>query len=87
MPEPATNPPQSPVERRLSRLVARARGIDLWERLWRGLIPPLVVIGAFLAVSWLGLWLAVPHWARAAGLVIFAIAFAASTFGLGASDR
>ncbi len=82
MPDPATNPPQSPVERRLSRLVARARGIDLWERLWRGLIPPLVVIGAFLAVSWLGLWLAVPHWARAAGLVIFAIAFAASTFGL-----
>ena len=82
MPKPTTRPPQSPVERRLARLVAWARGIDLWERLWRGLIPPLVVAGVFLAVSWLGLWLVVPHWARALGLVLFATVFVASTFGL-----
>ena len=82
MPKPTTSQPQSPVERRLARLVAWGRGIDLWERLWRGLIPPLVVAGVFLTVSWLGLWLAAPHWARAAGLVLFAIAFGASTFGL-----
>ncbi len=88
MPKPALpesankHPPQSPVERRLARLVAAARGLDLWERIWRGLIPPLVVAGVFLALSWLGLWLAVPHWARAVGLAIFAVALALSTFGL-----
>ena len=83
MPKPDTDtPPQSPVARRLARLIATARAVDLWERLWRGLIPPLVVAGVFLAVSWLGLWLAVPHWARAAGLVVFAVALAASSFGL-----
>ncbi len=82
LPESANNPQPSPVERRLARLVAAARGLDLWERLWRGLIPPLVVFGVFLAVSWLGLWLAVPHWARAAGLAVFAAAFVLSTFGL-----
>ena len=83
MPE-ATNPksPKTPVERRLERLVSRARGIDVWERSWRGLIPPLVVAGLFLSVSWLGLWLAAPHWMRLAGLVLFGAAFAFSTFGL-----
>ena len=83
MPKPShSQPPQSPVERRLARLVAAARGLDLWERLWRGLIPPLVVAGLFLALSWLGLWLVVPHWARAAGLAFFAVALALSSFGL-----
>lgn len=72
----------TPIERRLGALVRQARGLDLWERLWRGLIPPLVVAGVFLAVSWLGLWLAVPHWARALGLLVFAGALAVSTFGL-----
>ena len=83
MPEPkSTKPPLSAIERRLAKLVASARGLDLWERLWRGSIPPLVVVGVFLAVSWLGVWLAVPHWARAAGLVFFAVALGASSFGL-----
>ena len=82
MPKIANDPSRSPVERRLARLVAQARGLDLWERLWRGLIPPLVVVGVFLALSWLGLWLVVPHWTRAAGLVVFAAALGASTYGL-----
>ncbi len=82
MTRPAERPPQSATERRLQRLVALARAADLWERLWRGLIPPLVVVGLFLCVSWLGLWLAVPHWARAGGVALFALLLAASCFGL-----
>ena len=68
--------------RRLDRLVAVARAADFWERLWRGLVPPLVVIGLFLCVSWLGLWLDVPRLARGFGVALFAAVFAASTFGL-----
>ena len=77
-----TKPPVSPTTKRLSRLVALARAAAFWERAWRGLIPPLVVVGLFLCVSWLGLWLEVGHLARAGGVAIFALLFAASTFGL-----
>ncbi len=73
---------QLPTLRRLSRMVVLARATDLWERLWRGLIPPLVVLGMFLCVSWLGLWLDVPHWARAVGVAAFALLLVASGFGL-----
>jgi uncharacterized protein (TIGR02302 family) len=81
MSKPET-PPQNPVERRLDRLVRLATAAAFWEGLWRGLIPPLVVIGAFLCVSWLGLWLDVPHIGRIIGVAIFAVLFALSTFGL-----
>ncbi len=68
--------------RRLTRLVGFARAADFWERLWRGLIPPLVVIGSFICLSWLGLWLVAPHWLRAGGVAVFAMSLAASSFGL-----
>ncbi len=75
-------PRQSESARRLDRLVRFARAADLWERLWRGLIPPLVVGGLFLCVSWLGLWLEVPHRARMIGAGLFATLFVVSCFGL-----
>ena len=75
-------PPQGATEQRLRRLVGLARAAEFWERLWRGLIPPLVVVGLFLCASWLGLWFAVPHWARAGGVAVFALLLAASSFGL-----
>ncbi len=67
--------------RRLDRLVARARVAHGWERLWRACVPLLVVAGLFLCVSWLGLWLDLPHGARLAGVVVFALLGAASLFG------
>ncbi len=45
------------------------------------MVPPLVVAGAFLSVSWLGLWLELPHAARIAGVLLFALVFAASLVG------
>ena len=70
-------PDSSPANRasanpRLQRLVARAWAILLFERIWRIVLPPLVVAGIFVCVSWTGLWLDAPHWAR--GLGVFALA-------------
>ena len=42
----------------------------------------LVVAGLFLCVSWLDLWLEIPHRARIVGVVLFAILFVVSGFGL-----
>ena len=72
---------QSASARRLSRLVRRATAADLWERLWRAAVPPLVVGGLFLCVSWLGLWLDVPHVARQAGVIGFGLLLLASCYG------
>jgi uncharacterized protein (TIGR02302 family) len=81
-PPPNDRPPRSASARRLDRLVGLATAAAFWERLWRGLIPPLVVVGLFLCVSWLGLWLEVPHLARLAGLVLFALLLLVSCYGL-----
>src|ERR1700722_4697792 len=43
-----------------------------WERLWPVVARLAVVVGLFLTVSWLGLWLFLPPLARAAGLLVFA---------------
>lgn len=53
----------------LSRRAGIAIGI---ERAWSALIAFFVVIGLFVIVSWLGLWLVTPDWARMLGLAIFA---------------
>jgi uncharacterized protein (TIGR02302 family) len=68
--------------KRLGQLVSLARAAYLWEALWRALIPPLVVAGLFLCVSWLGLWLELPHSGRLIGTGLFAILFLGSLFGL-----
>ena len=73
--------PPSASAQRLSRLVRRATAADLWERLWRAAVPPLVVVGLFLCVSWLGLWLDVPHLARQAGVIGFGLLLLASCYG------
>ncbi len=77
-----SKPQPTPVEKRLDRVVRLATAAAFWEGLWRGLIPPLVVIGLFLCVSWLGLWLDVSHIGRMIGVALFALLLAASTFGL-----
>src|SRR5262249_18360155 len=49
----------------------RARWTIFWERLWPALASVATVIGLFLALSWLGLWLWLPPAGRAIGLGIF----------------
>ncbi len=71
----------SEAQRRLDRLVVLAQAAHGWERLWRACIPPLVIAGLFLCVSWLGVWLDLPHAGRLAGVVGFALLAVASLFG------
>ena len=63
---------------RLGRLSRRAGAALLWEQVWRRLWAPACVVGLFLAVSWTGLWLGLPHAGRVVGVVVFALALAAS---------
>jgi uncharacterized protein (TIGR02302 family) len=62
----------------LTRALARARWTILWERLWPALASIATVIGLFLAVSWLGLWLWLPPIARAIAVGVFFLLTAAS---------
>lgn len=64
----------SATTRRLRWLVTTARAVLLFERAWRILLPVLVVAGLFVATSWTGLWLELPHWARGLGVGTFGIA-------------
>lgn len=63
---------------RVDRAVLRARLALGWERLWPRLVWPLGVAGLFVAVSWLGLWRAIPDGVRLALLVAFAAALVAA---------
>jgi uncharacterized protein (TIGR02302 family) len=58
---------------RLTQALRRAQYAIAWERAWPHLARLLTVIGLFLALSWAGLWLALPFLARAAGLGLFAL--------------
>ena len=63
-----------PVARsRLAGALRRARWTIFWERLWPALATLATVVGLFLTVSWLGLWLWLPPLGRAAGMVVFAL--------------
>ncbi len=70
LPDPASAPRGR--ETLLKAALKRARWTILWERLWPALATLATVIGLFLAVSWLGVWLWLPPLARAAGLLAFA---------------
>ena len=63
-----------PALRRLDALVGRARLALWWERLWPALWGPLFVVLAFVAASWLGLWLDLDPVARMAGVGLFGLA-------------
>ncbi|WP_269584941.1 TIGR02302 family protein [Roseibium sp. Sym1] len=72
--------PQSPesygwrafIKARLDRLVGQSRWALFVERLWRALLPVFVVVGLFVGLSWLGLWLILPAWAGPLGVIVFA---------------
>ena len=62
----------------LGRALRRARWTIFWERVWPALASIATVVGLFLAVSWLGLWLWLPPTGRAIGLGIFFLLAAAA---------
>src|SRR5438132_11282308 len=71
-------PPERAGDDLLARVLRRARWTIFWERLWPALASVATVIGLFLALSWLGLWLWLPPAGRAVGLGIFFLLTAAA---------
>src|SRR6476659_7173446 len=71
-------PPESAGDDLLARALRRARWTIFWQRLWPALVSIATVIGLFLALSWLGLWLWLPPAGRAVGLGIFFLLTAAA---------
>ncbi len=54
-----------------------ARAVLTFEWLWPLIVAAGVIVAMFLAVSWLGVWVALPHVARMFGVGLFAAAFVA----------
>jgi uncharacterized protein (TIGR02302 family) len=67
---------------RLHRLAQRAGLVLLWERVWPPIAWASTIVAIFLAVSWFGLWLALPAGARIAGIALFAAALLAALYPL-----
>jgi uncharacterized protein (TIGR02302 family) len=66
-------PAEPPAKSLLAAAVWRARLAIFWERLWPLLSLLATVIGLFLALSWLGLWLWLPPLGRAVVVIGFAL--------------
>src|SRR5579885_49849 len=67
-----------PAPRPLGSLVARSWQALLWEQLWPPVAAALVIVGIFLAVSWIGFWISIPPIARIAGVCAFGLLLAVS---------
>src|SRR6201996_8676778 len=65
--------PDAAARLQLTQAIQRSKYAIAWERGWPHLARLLTVIGLFLAVSWAGLWLALPFAARAIGLGLFVV--------------
>ena len=61
---------------KLTALARRAEAVIVFERFWPPLVWAATVVALFLAVSWLGLWQALPRAARIGGVAALAVAFA-----------
>jgi uncharacterized protein (TIGR02302 family) len=69
---------EPPVNPRLEKLTAQSWAVLLFERIWRAILPPLVVAGAFVSLSWTGIWLDAPSWVRGLGIALTALGLFAS---------
>ncbi len=58
-------------ERKLNRSLALARAALFWERLWPIAYRVLMVVGVFLALSWMGVWWVLPGVLRWLGVLGF----------------
>lgn len=79
-PDRSDRPPPSPgeAERSLDRKVRLSAAVLLFERVWRALLWPFLVVGAFLLVSLGGLWSHLAGWPHKVLLAAFAVAALAS---------
>src|SRR5258706_2989131 len=71
-------PPERAGEDVLAGALRGARWTIFWEPLWPAQASIATVIGLFLALSWLGLWLWLPPAGRAVGLGVFFLLTAAA---------
>jgi uncharacterized protein (TIGR02302 family) len=65
--------PDAVARLQLTQALQRAKYAIAWERAWPVLARLLTVIGLFLAVSWAGLWLALPFVVRVIGAGLFVL--------------
>ena len=65
--------PRGPAAERLDRLVARAGLAICWEQVWPVTAMLLTLLGFFVAISFLGLWLETPRWGRMLGVALFGV--------------
>lgn len=72
MSDPIKPPRARPAPSPLERLVFRARLIIRLERLWPALVLLGGIVAVFVALSWLGAWVAAPRGVRIAGVALFA---------------
>lgn len=78
MKPPSGSPPTRPAPSRLERLVARARLVIRLERVWPLVVLAGGIVAVFVALSWLGLWVALPRALRVAGVALFAAGLVAA---------
>jgi uncharacterized protein (TIGR02302 family) len=86
---PRREPGKTPLGR-LEKLVGFASAALLWEKFWRAIIPPALVLGLFVSLSFAGLWLNVSRPWRIIGVVLFGLALIMTVlplFGLRAPSR
>lgn len=57
---------------KLDKLVLKSQLALFLEDIWRAAVPVLIVLGFFVGLSWLGLWLYLPSWIRLIGVALFA---------------
>lgn len=81
-PSEPMQPPDAASRLQLAQALRRAEYAIAWERSWPHLARLCTVVGLFLAVSWAGLWLALPFVARAIGLGVFVALALAALFPL-----
>ncbi len=77
-----TGTDRSDLARQIAAGVTRARLALLWEDLWPRLIWPVGVVLAFVALSWLGVWMILPDMVRLATLVLFGLVLLVSLWPL-----
>ena len=72
---------------RLERLLSQARAVLLYERIWPAVVAVAGVAAIFYTVSWLGVWLVIPAWARISALAVMAVAFVVIAIGVVRASR
>jgi uncharacterized protein (TIGR02302 family) len=79
-PPPLPSEPNTLARLKLTQALDRAKYAIAWERGWPILARCFTVIGLFLVVSWAGLWLSLPFFGRAVGIVLFVAALVAAAW-------